>query len=86
MTNTNTEFVVDNAFLRNLYELVCSTPEGEEVFQIQHKAVEYPSGIDNEKLTLVTLDMEYTVDITGLSRIDVVQKTFEAVRKIGSNY
>lgn len=81
-----TEFAVDNAFLRNIYELVGNTPEGEEVFQIQHRIIEYPSGVDTEELTLVTLDMEYTVDITGLSRIDVVQKTFEAVRKIGSNY
>lgn len=81
-----TEFVIDNAFLRNLYELVCSTPEGEEVFQIQHVAVEYPSGIDSEKLTLVTLDAEYTVDITGLSRIDTVQKVFEELRKIGRDH
>ena len=84
MTNTNTEFVVDNEFLRNLYELVGNTPEGEYVFQIQHKAIEYPSGVDSEKLTLVTIDMEYTVDITGLSRIDVVHKVFEEGRKIGT--
>lgn len=80
------DYAIDNEFLRNLYELVGNTPEGEEVFQIQHRIVEYPSGVDNEELTLVTMDKQYTVDITGLDRIDVVQKTFEAVRKIGSNY